>query len=465
MIRLAALFLALLVLFSCKTIKIDPPAPEFKFIKEISTAEPSFLSITTELSLKPYLVEADQALEQKFSGEVKQCEGVSYKYNFYRDPLVFSLKDNEVLSDIRGKFDLSLSYCPGCHDLFGEPNCMVPRIYASCGVGEPKRAVQISYLSKIIISDQFTLRSQTKLKGFELLDPCKITVFQYDATPTIEKEVRKSLISLEKEIDKQLALAPVRETMTDVWKALQDPILVAPYGYFYLMPSHIGIADFSLKNEGQKALFTTQLLAQPVFSTNSLEQQVSNLPKNTPLPNAPNTSIFNLRTIASFDSINQYLARDFEKQLIQINDKKSISLDSVKILGPQGERMVLSVAFSGAKNGVLYLVVKPYIDVQQHFRIREVDYELKTKSVLLHSAKWLLNSKLKEQIESSVDVDLSALILETSAAIEQQINGEISPGVWLNGKIESLRVQDLFLTSGYLIIDVRLEGLLKLKIK
>jgi hypothetical protein len=82
MIRLATLFLALFVLFSCKTIKIDPPAPEFKFITEISTADPSFLSIATELSLKPYLVEADQALEQKFSGEVKQCEGVSYKYNF-----------------------------------------------------------------------------------------------------------------------------------------------------------------------------------------------------------------------------------------------------------------------------------------------------------------------------------------------------------------------------------------------
>jgi len=206
-------------------------------------------------------------------------------------------------------------------------------------------------------------------------------------------------------------------------------------------------------------------MAQPLFSTNQVEQQATHLPKNTPHTNASNTSVFNLRTVASFDSINQFLARDFEKHQIQINDKKSISIDKVQILGPQEERMVLSVAFSGAKNGVLYLVVKPYIDVQQHFRIREVDYELKTKSVLLNSAKWLLNSKLKEQIESSVDVDLSPLLLETRAAIEQQINGEISPGVLLNGKIEALRVQNLFLTSGHLVIDVRLDGELKLKIK
>ena len=462
--RLITSFLIFMSLLSCKTIEIDPPAPEFKFIEEVSTTEPSFLSIKTELSLKPYLQEADQMLERKFSGDVKQCEGISYKYNFDRDPLVFNFKGSEVLCDIYGKFDLGLSYCPGCHDLFGGPSCVVPRVYASCGIGEPKRRVHISYTSRIIISDNFTLRSQTNLKEFELLDPCKITVFQYDATPTIEKEVRKSLILLEEDIDKQLALAPVRETMTGVWKALQEPILVSPFGYFYLRPSNIGITEFTLSNEGQKAHFTTQLLAQPVFSTNELEQQLANLPKNTPQANASNTSVFNLRTIASFDSINQFLARDFERQQIQINNKKSIYLDKVQVLGPQGERMVLSVAFSGAKNGVLYLVVKPYIDVQQHFRIREIDYELKTHSVLLHSAKWLLNSKLKEQIENSVDVDLSPILNETRAAIERQINGEITPGVWLNGKIEALKVENLLLTSGNLIIDVRLDGQLKLKI-
>ncbi|MEY3592802.1 MAG: hypothetical protein RLZZ38_1793, partial [Bacteroidota bacterium] len=318
MTRIVLLVLVFIGLLSCKTIEIDPPAPEFKFIKEISTTEPSFLSIQTELSLKPYLLEADQSLDKKFSGEAAQCEGISYKYNFDRTPLNFTLKGTEVLCDIDGKFDLSLSYCPSCQNLFGEPSCIIPRVPASCGVGEPKRKVHITYATKIGITENFALRAQTKLKEFELLDPCKITVFQYDATPTIEKEVRKSLVELEKEVDKQLALAPVRETMTDVWKALQEPILVAPYGYFYLRPASIGIADLALKNDGQKAYFTTQLFAQPLFSTNSIDPPQTSLPKNTPQPNAPNTSQLNLRTIASFDSINQLLARDFEKQQIQI---------------------------------------------------------------------------------------------------------------------------------------------------
>jgi hypothetical protein len=454
----------LLGLFSCKTITIELPVPDFKVVAEVSAPEPSFLSLQTELALKPYLTEADKSLDKKFSGEEDQCEGISYNYNFERDPLSFQLKDKEVLCDIDGKFDLSMSYCPDCQNVFGEPKCIIPRVNASCGVGEPKRKVHISYRSKIAISENFELKSQTKLQEFTLIDPCKITVFRYDATPTIEKEVRATLVQLEKEVDKQLASAPIHRTMTEVWKSLQEPILVEPYGYFYLRPQQIGIENLTLKNEGQKAYFTTQMVAQPLFSTNAVALPKSRLPKNTPQPNATTTSVFNLRTVASYDSINHFLLRDFDTQQIKITDKKYINIDRVQILGPQGERLVLSVQFSGTKKGTLYLVVQPYIDLQQHLRIREVDYELRTKSVLLHSAKWMLNSKLKEQLTANIDVDLSPILTESKTAIEQQINSEITKGVWLEGKIDELSVQNLLLTTGFLVVDLRLSGKLKLKI-
>jgi hypothetical protein len=77
----------------------------------------------------------------------------------------------------------------------------------------------------------------------------------------------------------------------------------------------------------------------------------------------------------------------------------------------------------------------------------------------------MLNSKLKEQIETSVDLDLSPMLMESKAAIEQQINSEITKGVWLQGKIDELSVQNLLLTTGFLVVDLRLSGKLKLKIE
>jgi hypothetical protein len=97
--------------------------------------------------------------------------------------------------------------------------------------------------------------------------------------------------------------------------------------------------------------------------------------------------------------------------------------------------------------------------------MRKVDFEIKTKSVLLHSAKWLLDAKVKEQIEANLDVDLSPLLKESQGSIEKQINGEISKGVWLNGNITELRVEQLQFSSAYFIIDFELSGHLKLKIQ
>ena len=58
-------FFLLLGLFSCKTIKIELPVPDFKVVEEVSAPEPSFLSLETELALKPYLSEADKSLDKK----------------------------------------------------------------------------------------------------------------------------------------------------------------------------------------------------------------------------------------------------------------------------------------------------------------------------------------------------------------------------------------------------------------
>jgi hypothetical protein len=76
----------------------------------------------------------------------------------------------------------------------------------------------------------------------------------------------------------------------------------------------------------------------------------------------------------------------------------------------------------------------------------------------------MLNSKLKEQLTANIDVDLSPILTESKAAIEQQINSEITKGVRLEGKIDELSVQNLLLTTGFLVVHLRLSGRLKLKI-
>lgn len=460
-----AVFIGFLVFTSCKTIPTHAPPPEFRFVDDLSASEPSLLNIQTQISLKPYLDEAEKSLEYKFSGGEKPCQGVSYNYGFERSPIDFKLSEDEVSYTIDGKFKLYLSYCPGCHELFGDEQCIIPRITASCGVNEPKRKVQLSYTTRVGINKSFGLQSQTKLKYFKIIDPCQITVFKYDATPTIEKEVKTVLKQFEKDIDKELSSAPIRDALNDVWLSLQSPILLAPYGYFYLRPSALSVFDLELIDKGKKAVFQTQVAAQPIFSTNSLALNTVGLPENVKAIDSQKSSVINLKTVASYDSINQFLLRDFDTQQIQISSRRFISIDKVSLLGPQQEKLLMEVVFSGTKNGILYLLVNPYVDQQQHLKIKDLEYELLTKSVLLKSAKWILDEKIKQKIQSGVDVDLGPYLLETKEAIHQQINSEVSPGARLEGEINELNIQELTIASGSLVLGLQLKGVMKLNIE
>jgi hypothetical protein len=240
---------------------------------------------------------------------------------------------------------------------------------------------------------------------------------------------------------------------------------VAPYGYFYLRPNTIGISNLRLENDGKRATFITQIKANPVFSTHSLALPHIALPKNTPLQIQDEQSIIHLRSIALYDSINKILERELGKQTIEITNKRSIEIDKVLLLGPQKERLVLAVDFSGTKRGRVFLIVTPYIDQQQHLKIKDVDYDIQTKSVLLHSAQWILDSKLKELMVTSFDIDLNSILNDTKIAVQQQMNGEISKGVWLSTVINSLQVHNLQLFEDYISVDIELIGGLKLKIK
>ncbi len=458
-------FIGFFVIASCKTIQTYPPPPEFRLVEDLSSSEPSFLNIQTQVSLKPYLDEAEKSLEYKFWGSEKTCQGVSYNYGFERSPIDFKLSDDEVSYTIDGKFNLYLSYCPGCHELFGDEQCIIPRITASCGVNEPKRKVQLSYTSKVAINRSFSLQSQTKLNYFKIIDPCQITVFKYDATPTIEKEVKTVLKQFEKDIDKELSSAPINATLKDVWLSLQEPISLAPYGYFYLRPNALSVFDLKLIDKGKKAVFQTQVTAQPIFSTNNLALNTLSLPENVKPIDSQNSSVINLKTVASYDSINQFLLRDFDTQQIQISSRRFISIDRVSLLGPQQEKLLIEVVFSGTKSGILYLLVNPYVDEQQHLKIKDLEYELFTKSVLLKSAKWILDEKIKEKIQSGVAVDLNPYLLETKEAIYQQINSEVSPGAHLEGHINELNIQHLTIASGSLVVGLQLKGVMKLNIE
>lgn len=455
-------YVLILGLFSCKT--IEPVAP----VQSVIPAPPinnviSTLNIPVQIDLKKQLKSTEESLPKSFDGKEDHCEGVSFYYKFIREPIDFQFKNTELYYEVDGKFELKLNYCPKCHELWSkEGSCTVPRVYASCGAnGEPMRKVTVGYSTKIDISSSYKFQSSTELKKFEIHDPCEITVFKYDATTQVKKQVKGQLEKLEDNIDKQIESIDIKKTLENVWDEMQKPMSIGSYGYLYIQPKSIAMSD--LKFENQKVLLDLNMKMAPFVSTETRELKKTALPNMESFHKSEGFELA-MDIHASYDSLTSFINKAFNGKELDLNGKKII-VKEMKIEGTQDAKMLFKMTFEGAKKGTVYLAGIPLLDVEnQKVSIDQLDFELETKSLLLKTAKWMFSNRILDEIKKNAVFDLKTMLEDSKKTIGKQLNNEISKGVSMNGKVEVLKVNELFLGAKYLIVRTNLKGDLKLKI-
>lgn len=464
-VRCIKLLVGLLIvgLYSCKTVDISRPTVSLVDTSLVILA-PSYINIPVEIDLTSQLNDVEKSLPKQFSGKQEQCEGVSFSYKFIREPIDFQLKTNALYYEVDGKFELKLNYCPKCHEWWDEKgSCTVPRIYASCGSGEPMRRVKVAYSTSVSITEAYRFNTSTKLKKFELLDPCEITVFKYDATSLVEKQVRDQLESMEKDIDKQIEAVDIQSSLQDVWKQLEDPMDLSGYGLLYLNPKSMALSPVHFEANTKIATLHAQLAVQPLISTNQIIQQRTSLPNQSTYKSGDGFELA-ISVKASYDSINKLMNQSVKGMDIPFR-KKHMVIDSVHVLGQQNQKLLVEVHFSGSKKGVFFLVGQPDITPDQHFVMHDVTFDLNSRSVLLKTAKWLFDKRILEEIQKAADYDLNPLLEETKVSINQQLNTTLTQGVFLSGKVDRLSVSNIILGATDFYMMTLVSGNVKLKMK
>jgi hypothetical protein len=456
------LLLALSFLFvACKTIDVATPELRIIPLPELNY-QLSTLTIPVQINLESYLKEVEAAFPKSFSGKEDNCEGISFEYQFFREHIVFTFKKDTISYTVDGRFDLKINYCPKCHYLFDEKgSCTVPRIYTSCGIDDPMRRVKVAYSTTMSLSPKYKFNATTQLEKFEMLDACKITVFNYDATSEIKKQVSGELKALEKEIDKQIESVDIRSSMIDVWKELQQPIPIESYGFLYLQPKAVSLGKLAFSKN--KINVDLNLNVAPMVVTEKIGIQNTLLPDMQPYQQTSGLAMM-LDINVSYDSltaiINSYMiGQEF------LFKKNKIIIKKILINGTMDSTLVFAVTFDGSKKGTFFLVGKPVLDKEnQMITISEIAFELQTKSVLLKTAKWMFNDKMINEIQKAASYDFGALLRDAKKTISKQLNGPITESVEMEGVINKILVSNIYLTNNHLVIRTNIIGELKLKL-
>jgi len=454
--------LLLFVASSCRT--IEPAVPDL-YSETRKKIEPvvSRLNIDLELNMASLFAAAEKNTPLKFNGKSSICEGVSYAYQFYRKPIVFSTLPTKLETKIQGDFSLDLSYCPLCVTLWsGKESCTVPRIYGSCGVNEKRRRYEMSYLTSLGLSKDYRLTSKTMLKAFAIKDPCEITFLNYDVTDRVQTEIEKELKTLQKSIDKDIEATDIRSKIQDAWKELQKPISLGSYGILQINP--ISFSATPLTYKGKTAKFSLSLFFSPMISSDQKEMPYVPL---MPMGNEKREDGFEIMAdvAARYDSLTSILTRAFKDHVISVKGKRVV-VRNIKIMGSQSNKLILRLNFDGFRKGTLYLVGRPVMNLEtQVLSLTEVDFDIKTKALLLKSAEWLLGNKIKNEIEQEAKIDMSEKLNSLRNTLEDKLNGELVSGINIKSRFDELRVSDVLLSDTHLYVRANLTGSLTVGIE
>lgn len=452
--------LFLVILSGCGA--VSPEAPDEMVIQEVLPEEDlSTINIPIKLNLRPYFDDTEKSVDREFKGNEQFCEGVSYSYRFIRDTIQFLGKGSKLFFDVNGKYALKLNYCPKCTNILGTgDNCVTPRVYASCGVNEDMRELHVAYEMSVEIEKDFTIASQTKLRKVEALNPCEVTMFNYDATETLKEEIKKSLKSVEKDIDKELKAVDLRSEMEETWKLLQEPSDLDGYGYLYMHPKSISVGDIRFK--GDTAYFTASLVAKPTIELSKSKMALKALPSLS--KHVPKKG-FDIVTdvYAPYDSLSSLITTNIAGTETEVGGKK-IRFDEVEITSANRNQINLKVLFSGDKSGTIYLNGTPAFDAAtQHLSFPDLQFDLKTKSALLKSAKWLFNSKITETLKEAASFDLNPYLDSLQSIVTQSLNTELTDGVNMKGKATKMDIRFIHPFSDKLHLRVHCEGKLEIE--
>lgn len=450
----------ILFLLSCKS--IEPALPDTK-IEELPRLEQktSSLALPIEIDLTPYLKDVEKGLDKTFRGKEENCSGVSYSYRFERNPIKFEGKGEQLTYEVTGKYALNLNYCPECTYLFdGKGNCVIPRVYASCGVGEAMRRVRVAYGTKVDVSSDYKLKAKTQLTKFETIDPCEITVFSYDATDKLRKEVTGVLKDLEKEIDQSIGDVDIRSQIEDVWKMLAEPQAIGTYGFLSIQPKNVALSTINF--DDKKAKLQMNLAFQPVVTTHDPGNTAIPLPKLSEYKQGNGFEI-HLDVLSTYDSLTSILSREIGGKTMEIK-KNLIIFDSVGIESTAGNKLNIWVKFSGKKKGKLYLVGTPTFNaVEQIISFPDLEFDIKTKNALLKSAEWMFNPKITEMVRQQAKFDLKPHLQSIKTELNKEINREITTGVYLRGNLDNVNIAAIFPLGQQLVVRAFASGKLSLK--
>lgn len=337
---------------------------------------------------------------------------------------------------------------------------------------EIEGSVHLKFSTAINFSKNWKIITHTQFLGYEWINApvLKFGVISIPIRRIVDILMKNNKDFIQNTIDKTIReTIPLDSYISSIWEKIQNPI-----------PITFGDMNAWIKATPQ-SLYTTPILGNYGNISTTLgvqclmEVYMGNPPKSTVKQmQMPQLKMYT-KTDENF-KINiladiPYKVIDTIAKSSLLGDtleagKKMVVIDSLDIYG-QNEKIVIGVGVKGFVNGMVYLHGVPYYESEtSSIRIKEVEYELKTKNVFANIANLFYKKGLTRIIEEKLVIPIDEYLnLAKEMGRSELFDMELMENVRMNGLLNELNVDEIFPTANGLKISIFFSGKIKIRVE
>ncbi len=450
--------------------KINPENPDLSPGNfKLDSLPNSEINIPIQINLKPVFAMAEKSVDTMFTspgypdGWMQEGCATRFKYVFRRSKLQMKVTGMSMNLGFTGFYKIVGSTRVCVNGTVVSPWTPACR----CGFGsEGERRVNVSFSNSLSIQPDFKVKLAIKRNEPEPLDKCEVCFWGQDITKQVMKGLTAELDAAKKDLEKSYGNVDMKPRFQQVWNQLNKVYNIYGLGWLKINPQKIRINNLFALNDSLNIFLG--LSAKPVIGFEKPSEQTSAIPNLGSFSRQPGFSIF-LDAVLSYDSLSNIMNQnlvgkefDFKKAFI----KKKFIIDECKIYGGGFEKMIIKIKFSGTNNGVVYLVGKPVYDKDKKtIEIADIDFDIKSKNVLLGSADWIFDKKITKEISKNARFELGAYIDTAKLSINKELNKEWVKGIRSYGSIKDISLIGIYPMQQHLIIRSNCAGDLSVKVE
>ncbi len=467
--RSGIIFLTIILCSACTKKTTLPKAgkPEARYLfSEMEIKNEKYLS-TVNIPVSIPVKEIENQINSKLNGLI-------YEDNSYEDDDNDNLKAKVwKLGDIKIEASGSTLFLDVPLKIWVSAGYKVsPLGVTLSGYKDTEFSMKMRFASQFGLSPDWVLVSKTMVESYDWIKEPQIRVagVNIPIKSMVSRMLRTNMPQITEAIDEQVAKAiEIKKQVAPAWSQAQQPVLISPEfdTWLILSPVSVEMTPFKTKN---KAITTTLSFKGYTQTITSAEKPLRSieylLPQLKTVADITDEFRIGILSFISYKEAGRMAEANFKgKKFSFSGGKYNIEVNSVEIYG-QGEKLVIKAGLQGSVNGTVYLKGVPHYDLPAgKLSLRDLDFDLSSRNMLIRAAGWLLQGKFARTIEQQLVFPAGEQIETARKAVQQSLHHKVlAKGIELNGNIEKITPDKIYLTPEHIYAVVFAEGKLDIKV-